>query len=54
MNRTLKDATVHTFTYCSHDQLKEHINAYLVDPEILSTINIFSLKELITNIFKIM
>lgn len=30
MNRTLKDATVHTFTYATHDQLKDHLHAYLM------------------------
>lgn len=30
MNRTLKDATVKTFTYTSHEQLKEHLHAYLM------------------------
>ena len=30
MNRTLKDVTVNTFTYATHDQLKEHLHAYLM------------------------
>ena len=30
MNRTLKEATVGTFTYASHEQLKEHLHAYLM------------------------
>jgi len=30
MNRTLKDATVNTFTYQTHQELEEHLNAYLV------------------------
>ncbi len=30
MNRGLKEATVNTFTYASHLQLKEHLHAYLM------------------------
>ena len=30
MNRTLKEATVSTFTYATHDQLKRHLHAYLM------------------------
>ena len=30
MNRTLKDATVKTFYYATHQQLKEHLYAYLM------------------------
>lgn len=30
MNRTLKDATVNAFHYTTHDQLKEHLHAYLM------------------------
>ena len=30
MNRTLKEATVNTFTYASHKELKEHLYAYLM------------------------
>jgi len=30
MNRTLKDATVKTFTYQTHAQLKVHLQAYLM------------------------
>ena len=30
MNRTLKEATVNTFHYASHDELKQHLHAYLM------------------------
>jgi transposase-like protein len=30
MNRTLKDATTNTFTYASHQELKEHLHDYLM------------------------
>lgn len=30
MNRTLKDATVNTFYYATHEQLKVHLDAYLM------------------------
>ncbi len=30
MNRTLKEATVKTFYYPSHQQLKEHLHDYLM------------------------
>ena len=30
MNRTLKEATVHTFHYASHDELKKPLQAYLM------------------------
>lgn len=30
MNRTLKEATVNTFHYSSHDELKQHLQAYLI------------------------
>ena len=30
MNRTLKEATVNTFTYANHKELKEHLHAYLM------------------------
>ena len=30
MNRTLKDATVNKFYYASHDQLKQHLHAFLM------------------------
>ena len=30
MNRTLKEATVNNFHYASHDQLKQHLHAYLM------------------------
>jgi transposase InsO family protein len=30
MNRTLKEATVNTFYYASHDELKRHLHAYLM------------------------
>lgn len=30
MNRTLKDATVNSFHYASHDVLKQHLHAYLM------------------------
>jgi transposase InsO family protein len=30
MNRTLKEATVNTFYYASHDDLKKHLHAYLM------------------------
>jgi transposase-like protein len=30
MNRTLKEATVNTFKYSNHKQLKEHLHAYLM------------------------
>lgn len=30
MNRTIKDATVNTFTYASHEELKQHLHAYLM------------------------
>ena len=30
MNRTIKDATVHTFHYASHEKLKKHLHAYLM------------------------
>ena len=30
MNRTLKEATVNTFTYATHKQLKEHLYSYLL------------------------
>jgi transposase-like protein len=30
MNRTLKEATVHTFTYSSQEELKRHLHAYLM------------------------
>jgi len=29
MNRTIKDATVKQFHYCSHQQLKKHLNAFV-------------------------
>lgn len=30
MNRTLKEATVNSFHYASHDELKQHLHAYLM------------------------
>nr|WP_162531127.1 integrase core domain-containing protein [Holospora elegans] len=30
MNRTLKEATVNSFHYASHDELKQHVRAYLM------------------------
>jgi transposase InsO family protein len=30
MNRALKEATVHTFSYATHKELKEHLHAYLM------------------------
>lgn len=30
MNRTIKDATVNTFTYASHEELNQHLHAYLM------------------------
>ncbi|WP_006289704.1 integrase core domain-containing protein, partial [Holospora undulata] len=30
MNRTLKKATVNSFHYASHDELKQHVHAYLM------------------------
>lgn len=30
MNRTLKDATVNTFTYATHEELKQHLHSYLM------------------------
>jgi hypothetical protein len=30
MNRTLKEATVNNFHYSSHNQLKQHLHAYLM------------------------
>jgi transposase-like protein len=30
MNRTIKEATVNTFTYANHKELKEHLHAYLM------------------------
>ena len=30
MNRSLKEATVNTFYYASHDELKKHLHAYLM------------------------
>ncbi|MBL3284838.1 IS481 family transposase domain protein [Rickettsiales endosymbiont of Paramecium tredecaurelia] len=29
-NRTLKEATVNNFHYVSHDELKQHLHAYLM------------------------
>jgi transposase InsO family protein len=30
MNRTLKDATVNTYTYSTHEELKQHLHSYLM------------------------
>jgi hypothetical protein len=30
MNRTIKEATVKNFYYTSHDELKQHLHAYLM------------------------
>ena len=30
MNRTLKEATVQSFHYCSHEELKKHLHSYLM------------------------
>ena len=30
LNRTLKEATVHTFNYSNHKELKRHLHSYLM------------------------